>query len=84
MGWFGRKQKEPVAAPTVDPDFKAKNAARIEMERRQAYHEELRDDALSAVHQAQTWLDEHPKTHSARRGDVKRLMRAVEGLLEEL
>lgn len=82
MGWFGRRSEEKAAAPTVDPEWKTKNAARIEMERRAALREEIRDDAVLAVRQAQSWLDSHPKTHSARRGDVKALIRSVERLLE--
>ncbi|WNN95147.1 hypothetical protein SEA_MAGRITTE_196 [Microbacterium phage Magritte] len=82
MGWFSKGPKPLAEAPTVDPDFKAKNAARIEMERRAAWRDDVREEATLAVRQAQNWLDTHPKTHSARKGDVKALIRAVEHLME--
>lgn len=82
MGWFSKKPKPVAEAPTIDPDFKAKNAARVELERRAELRDEVRSEAALVSRQAQNWLDTHPKTHSARKGDVKALIRAVDRLLE--
>ena len=38
-------------------------------------------DARAVITEAQKWLDDHPNHHSARRGDVKALIKALEAVL---
>lgn len=38
------------------------------------------ENARSIAREAQTWLDEHPHFHSARRSDVKALILEVRGM----
>lgn len=40
-------------------------------------------DPRKAIAEAQTWLDEHPDFHSARRKDVKALIKALESVLAQ-
>lgn len=42
------------------------------------------DIARNNVTEAMTWLDEHPKTHSARRGDVRALAADIFVLISAL
>lgn len=39
-------------------------------------------DARAVITEAQKWLDEHPNHHSARRKDVKALIKALETALD--
>ena len=82
MGWFSKKRREPVEAPVSAPDFLPRASAQEILEERENAHLEALRAADAAVEEAQTWLDEHPKTHSARRGDVRRLIEAVKTLQE--
>lgn len=41
----------------------------------------MTDNARKAIAEARTWLDEHPNHHSARRKDVKALIKALEEVL---
>lgn len=55
-------------------------SARQALDERERKYKEAWDEAFAASEDAQQWLDDHPKTHSARRGDVRRLIAAIDNL----
>lgn len=46
--------------------------------------DQIRKEATEVRDTALTWLNDHPHFHSARKGDVKALIHAVESLLATL
>lgn len=70
-----------IAASNLETLSRVEAARKLDEEQhRREEIERIRLEARAASHEAATWLATHPKTHSARKGDVKRLLRAVDNL----